>query len=196
MLNLVFRILATAISVYGLLVFMRVLIGWVVPQVYGRPWDLLCRVVDPYLALFRRIRILRRGVRDYSVLLALAVLWVASSLLSVLGENGRITLGLILAVILSVLWGYVRFLAILFIIFGILRLIPILFRGIGGYAIWKVADLIVYPVVSRVTRLFRLGPRSGYTQHLILTVGLLFVIWILGELVVGQLMTFFLRLPV
>jgi uncharacterized protein YggT (Ycf19 family) len=194
-LNVVFRILAAIISVYGLLVLMRVLVKWIVPMVYGRPWDLLCRVVDPYLSVFHRIKSLKRRAFDLTVFLAIAVLWVLSSVLWSLSEGMPITIGLILAIIVSTLWGCTWVLFAFFIFFGILRLIPILFHGVGGYMIWKAVDTVIYPVVSRVTRLFRLGPRSGYTQHLLLTIGLLFAAWLLGELVFRQLVGLLQSLP-
>ena len=36
-------------------------------------------------------------------------------------------------------------------------------------------------------RVFRLGPRTGYTQHLLLTIGILLVAWLLGRFIVDQI---------
>ena len=36
-------------------------------------------------------------------------------------------------------------------------------------------------------RVFRLGGKTGYTQYLILTIGLLFVSWLVGEFLVRQI---------
>jgi YggT family protein len=194
-LNVVFRILSAILSVYGLLILLRVLVGWVSPHIYGKPWDLLCAVVDPYLSLFRRMKFLRRGTIDYSSLLAIILLVIASNLFWALGIGGRITIGLMLAVTVSAVWNGVWIIFLFFIICGILRIIPIVFHGIGGYPIWKALDLLIFPVVSWVTRLFRLRTRSGYTQALLLTLGLLFVMWLLGELVFRQLISLFKSLP-
>lgn len=48
-------------------------------------------------------------------------------------------------------------------------------------------DLLIQPVVAWVMRVFRLGGKTGYTQYLILTIGLLFVSWLVGEFLVRQI---------
>jgi len=44
-------------------------------------------------------------------------------------------------------------------------------------------------------KVFRLGRRSGYTQHLLLTTGLLFVAWLLGSYLVSRLVPLFESIP-
>jgi len=84
-------------------------------------------------------------------------------------------------------WSGVSFLLILFLIVGLVRTIPIIFRGAAGSPVWRVADLLIQPVVAWVMRVFRLGPRTGYTQHLLLTIGILLVAWLLGRFIVDQI---------
>ena len=114
---------------------------------------------------------------------------MALDLVNQLLYYGRITLGFFLASVFSAAWSGARFLLLLFLIVGLLRTIPLLFRATAGASLWKVVDMIMQPVVAWVMRVFRLGRRSGYTQHLLLTVGLLFVAWLLGELLVRQIVT-------
>jgi YggT family protein len=194
-LHIVLVTLRVIVFAYSLLVFFRVVLGWVISQIYGRPWDALCAVTDPYLSIFYRLKFLRKGNFDFTPFPAMIVLVVAFNILSVLAVGGWVTLGLILADLLNAVWSGVWILIVFFLFFGVLRVIPILFRGIGGFAVWRVADMIINPVVLWVSRLFRQGRRSGYTQHLLLTLGLLFVIWLLGELVFRQLISLFQSLP-
>jgi 5-formyltetrahydrofolate cyclo-ligase len=84
----------------------------------------------------------------------------------------------------------------LFLIVGVLRTIPLLLRTSAGSTVWKVVDTIMQPVVAWVTKLFRLGRGSGYTQHLLLTIGLLLVAWLLGEAVVHYIVFAFQMLPI
>jgi hypothetical protein len=56
--------------------------------------------------------------------------------------------------------------------------------------------MIIAPIVAWVMRLFRLGQRSTPTQRLLLTLGLLFAAWLLGEILVRQIVTLFQMLPV
>ena len=79
---------------------------------------------------------------------------------------------------------------------GLLRTIPLAFRGTAGASLWKVVDTIMQPIVAWVMKVFRLGRRSGYTQHLLLTIGLLFVAWLLGGLLVHQIVSLFQMLPI
>ncbi len=196
MLHAILLVLSALILGYTLLVLLRVLMSWVAPHVYGKPWDLLRAVVDPYLSVFRRLRFLHKGAFDYSSLLAVIMLIVAFNVLLKLATEGAVTLGFVLSVIVSALWSGAWFMIVLLLAFGVLRLIPILFHGIGGSAIWKAADMVVYPVVAWIMKIFKLGPKSGYTQYLLLTLGLLFAALLLGELVFRQIGALLLMLPV
>jgi YggT family protein len=180
---------------YLLLISIRVVLGWFAPRALGRAWDLLAGVTDPYLTLFGRIRFLRGNLFDFSPIAAILVLVVALDLVNQLLYYGRITLGFFFASVFSAAWSGARFLLLLFLVVGILRTIPIIFRASAGASIWRVVDTIMQPIVAWVMRLFRLGRRSGYTQHLLLTVGLLFVAWLLGELIVREIVTLFQMLP-
>jgi len=175
----VLQVVYAIIIVYVLVLSVRIVMGWFAPQALGRAWELLRAVTDPYLDLFRRIRFLRGGMFDFSP--------IAAVLIGQLVNWGRITVGFFLASAFAAAWSGARFLLLLFLIVGLIRMIPLLFRSSAGAGIWRVVDLIIQPVVAWVMRVFNLGRRMGYTQHLLLTVGLLFVAWLLGEFVVRQI---------
>jgi YggT family protein len=191
----ILTIIYVLLIAYLLLISIRVVLGWFAPRALGKAWDLLTGVTDPYLTLFGRIGFLKGNLFDFSPIAAILVLVVALDLVSQLQSYGRITLGFFLASVFSAAWSGARFLLLLFLVVGVLRTIPIIFRASGGHAIWRVVDTIMQPIVAWVMRLFRLGRKSGYTQHLLLTVGLLFVAWLLGELIVAQIVNLFGRIP-
>ncbi|MGA2766445.1 MAG: YggT family protein [Spirochaetia bacterium] len=180
-------IVNAVIIVYVLLISVRIILGWFAPQAMGRAWELLCAVTDPYLNLFRRISFLHAGMFDFSPVAAVLVLLLAARLVDRLMYWGRITVGFFLASVFAAAWSGVSFLLILFLIVGLVRTIPIIFRGAAGSPVWRVADLLIQPVVAWVMRVFRLGPRTGYTQHLLLTIGILLVAWLLGRFIVDQI---------
>ena len=180
-------IVNAVIIVYVLLLSVRIILGWFAPQAMGRAWELLCAVTDPYLNLFRRIRFLHAGMFDFSPVAAVLVLLLAARLVDRLMYWGRITVGFFLASVFAAAWSGVSFLLILFLIVGLVRTIPIIFRGAASSPVWRVADLLIQPVVAWVMRVFRLGPRAGYTQHLLLTIGILLVAWLLGRFIVDQI---------
>ena len=166
---------------YLFLLSIRLVLGWFAPDALGKAWDFMTAATDPYLNFFRRIRPLRGSVIDFSPLAAIVVLVVAITFLNRLLSYGRITLGFALASVVGAAWWGTACLLIFLLIVGVLRTIPLGFRGVSASPLWKVVDMIIQPVVSWVMRVFRLGPRTGYTQHLLLTVGLLLVTVLLGQ---------------
>jgi YggT family protein len=181
---------------YLFILSLRIVLGWFAPQALGRAWGFLTAATDPYLGLFARIRFLRGNRIDFSPIAAILVLVVALDFVNKLLDNGFITLGFFLASVLSAAWSGARFLLLLFLIIGLLRTIPLAFRSTAGASLWKVVDTIMQPVVAWMMKAFRLGRRSGYTQHLLLTVGLLFVAWLVGEVLVGLIASLLQKLPI
>jgi YggT family protein len=170
--------------VYVFILSLRIVLGWIAPQAFGRAWKLLTRVTDPYLKVFARVRFLRGSLFDFSPIAAIIALVVLIDLVNQLLYYGRITLGFFLASVLSAAWSGVWFVLLFFLIVGVLRTIPLGFRGTSGAPLWKVVDMIMKPIVDWVMRAFRLGRRAGYTQHLLLTVGLLLVALLVGEYII------------
>ncbi len=182
--------------VYLILLSIRIMLTWFAPQGYGKPWEVLRRATDPYLNLFARLKFLRKGFFDFSPIAAILVVVVVLNLTNLLLAYGHITVGLFLAAVLSAAWSGARFMLLLFLIVGLLRTIPVFFHGVGGSPLWRVVDLIVQPVVAFVMKIIRMRGRSGFTQYLLLTDGLLLAAWLLGELVIGWLVQFFQFLPI
>ena len=180
---------------YVFILMIRIVLGWFAPEALGKAGDLLTAVTDPYLKVFARIRFLRGNLFDFSPIAAILVLVVALDLVSRLRDYMRITLGFFLASVTSAAWSGFKFLFVFFLLVGIIRTIPLVFRSTAGAGLWRVVDMIMQPVVAWVMRVFRLGRRSGYTQHLLLTIGLLFVTWILGGLIVRQIISLFEMIP-
>ena len=181
---------------YLLLLSMRIVLTWFRGAPFGKAWDLLCSVTEPYLSQFYRIRLLRREVFDFTPIAAILVLVVALNLVNTLIYYGQITLGLFLASVLLAAWSAVSFLLLLFLIIGIVRVAGIFLHGRPSSNVWHVVDLLIQPVVKKVMKLIALGQRAGYTQYLFLTIGFLFAAWLLGGYIVRQLANLLVLLPV
>jgi YggT family protein len=192
----VLTVLYLILLAYSFILTLRIVLGWFAPEALGKAWDLLTAVTDPYLKVFSRIRFLRGNLFDFSPIAAILVLVVALDLIGKLWDYVRITLGSFLASVFSAAWSGARFLLIFFLLVGILRTIPLVFRSTAGAGLWRVVDMIMQPIVAWVMKVFRLGRRSGYTQHLLLTIGLLFVAWLLGGLIVRQIILLFEKIPI
>lgn len=189
-------VLNAVLIAYLFLLTMRIVLGWFAPRALGRPWDILRAITDPFLGLFSRVRFLHGAMFDFSPVAAVLILVVALDLVNQLLYWGRITLGFFLASVLSAGWMGARFILLLFLILGIIRAIPYFVRTSSGAQVWRVVDMIVKPVVDFVTRLFRFGARSGFRQHLLFTLGVLFVVWVVGEILVRSIGDLFQKLPI
>jgi uncharacterized protein YggT (Ycf19 family) len=191
LLNIVFYILI----VYLIALSLRIVLGWFAPQALGKAWYYLTSATDPYLKFFSRLRFLRGNLFDFSPIAAILALVVALDLVSQLLYYGRITLGFFLASVLTAAWSGAWFLLFFFIIVGVLRTIPLAFRSTSGSGLWKVVDMIIQPVIAWVMKLLPLGRRTGYTQQLLLTIGLLLIVLVLGGQLVGFLVQQLQKLP-
>ncbi|MDJ0692963.1 YggT family protein [Mastigocoleus sp. MO_188.B34] len=85
--NLLFTTLSTFISLYSLLLFIRILLTWF-PNVdwYNQPFAALSQVTDPYLNIFRSF-IPPLGGIDLSPILAIFVLQILGNVLGTLASG-------------------------------------------------------------------------------------------------------------
>lgn len=103
------RFIAILLSVYGILIWIRILLSWF--SVFGRGEgpvaSTLGAIVDPYLRLFKKAKWMRYGSLDFSPILALLVLSVAQSLLGAYADYGILTWGMTIYVIIHQAWSYI-----------------------------------------------------------------------------------------
>ena len=119
--------LARLLEIYSFIIWIRIIVSWVRP--YPRPGSFtyyMARIVDPYLGLFRSSKV-TIGVLDFSPIIAIGILAVVQSLLSVYGMYGFLTLGIILANIIYAFWSYGLS---IFLFFSIIMLI---FKTIAAF---------------------------------------------------------------
>ncbi len=195
-LPVILSIANAALILYLFLLSARIILSWFSGAWLGRPWEVLCRLTDPYLELFYRMRFLRRGMFDFTPVVAVLALVVMLDLVNELLIGGRISVGFVLAAVVSAGWSGARFLILLFLVIGVLRTIPLVLRATAGATLWKAVDVILQPVVGAVSRGFHLAGRVTPAQRLLVTLGLLLVAWLLGELAIRQLVRLLHLLPI
>ncbi|MDR0708648.1 MAG: YggT family protein [Spirochaetaceae bacterium] len=173
------NILGGAANLYMLVIFIRVMLTWFSGANFGRPVEFLCRITDPYLNWFRRFRVLRVANLDLSPIAALAVLSIAGNVFATLGRYGTITLGFILAMIVSALWSAVSFILIFFLIVLALRFIAYLTRQnvYGVYspmgAFWRIVDSLSQPITYRINRIIFRNRLVRYHTGLLTSIAVL-----------------------
>ncbi|MDR0323122.1 MAG: YggT family protein [Treponema sp.] len=181
--RLIFGFLASAIGIYLLLLFIRIIISWFGGFVSGKPVELLARVTDPYLDWWRGKLNLRLGMLDFSAVAGIVFLSLAQNILYSLARSGRITIGYILALLLMSIWSIASFLLGICVVILVLRLIAYLTNRDIYSPFWKVIDSISQPLLYRLNRIFFGSRIENYLKGLVISIAALVAIWIAGGFV-------------
>ena len=182
-----FLIVAAAISIYALLCVVRIILTWIPGGSYTGFGRFLSALCDPYLNLFRR-GWLRLGTIDFSPLVALAVLTLASILFQTLGDGTRVTLAAILILVIEIVWKVVASILLFLIVVLVIRLIVFLSRADRNSPLWAQIDASLNPLVYTITKFFTGNRLVAYKNALIFAIILLLVLRIGGVFAVGALL--------
>lgn len=191
----IFSLLAGIISVYTMLCFVRIILTWIPNLNYSKFGQLLASICDPYMNYFRNIRFLRIGNMDFSPVLSIGLLVVASNLLSTLAVTGQLKIGYLIASIISMIWSILASILSFLIILLIIRVIA-LFVSKGNSTFWYSLDKTLNPVVYKVAGIFRgrntfMTPKTAY----VITIVTIFVLRIAGNILFSVVAGLFTRLP-
>lgn len=180
----VLRILSSLVNVYMLLISIRVILTWFSGMGSGGVLNTLRRITDPYLDWFRRFTFLRAGFLDLSPIAALGVLSLVQRILFVLASHGRISVGIILALILQGVWSAVSFILGFLIVVLILRLVAHYFARNSYSPFWNIVDTISKPVLYRINRVLFKNRIPNFVTALIVSIAVLVLIYIALKLAV------------
>jgi YggT family protein len=189
------NILGGITSLYMILIFIRIMLTWFTGASYGRAYHLLSGVTDPYLNWFRRFSFLRVANLDLSPIAALAILSVVNNIFLTLGRYGRITLGIILSMLCSVLWSAVSFILSFFIIVLALRLIAYLSNRDVYHGFWRVIDIVSQPILYRFNHLIFGRRLVRYMTGILTSLGILLILRVGLDFLVRLVLNFLARLP-
>jgi YggT family protein len=189
------QVLGGITGIYMLFIFIRILLTWFSGAQYGRAYDILCAITDPYLTWFRRFPFLQTRIFDLSPIAALAVLSLVNNIFTTLGNYGRITLGFILVLVLSALWSAASFILGFFILILVLRLFAYLTnRNIYG-VFWRIIDTISQPVLYRINRIIFRNRLVHYLTGLLVSLGVLVILRIGLGIVLNRVAALLISLP-
>ena len=158
----IFQIIAMTVNFYSFICLIRIFLTWFPKANYSTAGRILSSVCDPYLNIFRKLRFLNFRGLDFSPALALCALYAVSGILSSLSHGQPITVGYLLAVVLSLVWSLIssvtKFLIVLLIIrlvaMGIMRLISRK-NGYRAYSpIWDQLDSLISPFAYKISGFF------------------------------------------
>lgn len=189
------RFISGALSVYMILIFIRVLMTWFQGASYGRAMDILRSITDPYLYWFRRFPFLRVGAMDFSPLAALIVLVIILNITNSIALTGSISLGIVLAIIVGSLWGAVGWLLTFFFVLILIRFITLLFRTSMVSPFIQTLDIIIAPILRFLSRHIFRGQNVTYQTGLALSGAVLLLTRLLGSLAFDHIQRLLASLP-
>jgi YggT family protein len=189
-------LLTMFVGVYSLLLMIRIMLTWFSNAPYGRPVQLLAAITDPYLDWWRQKLNLRAGALDLSPIAAIAALSIVQTICSTIVNQGRISLGIILAVCLFALWSAAAFIIGFCVVILVLRFIGYMCNSNMYSTFWRIIDSISQPLQYRINRIIFGRRLVRFTTGLIVSILTLAAVWVVGGLIVRLLMSLLQRLPV
>ncbi len=191
----VMQFVSGVLSVYMILIFIRVLMTWFQGVSYGRAYDILCSITDPYLNWFRRFSFLRMSSMDFSPLAALMVLVVIMNIAGMVARTGNISVGIVLAIIVAALWNAVGWILTFFFILAIIRLVTLFLRTSTVSPFIQTLDILIAPILRQISQLILRSRSVTYQTSLALSAAVLLLMRLMGNLVFIQVQTLLARLP-
>jgi YggT family protein len=206
-------ILASLIGIYSLIIVVRIIFSWIDNIQRANAWrngynsyngynqqsstlssisNFLGKLVDPYLNLFKGITSLRRSHLDLTPLVAIIVLNLFQSIFNIVAISGRITIGVILALIVNLAWGSFFSYILFFLI--VLLIIRYFIGRSNSYKAqnWLNAiDPIINSPVQKVYKIFFAKKGESDDQKVVL-VSLVFyiIIFVICKFAVSWLVSF------
>jgi len=194
--RLIFGILSSVVSIYILLIFIRVIISWFARDINSKPIDLLCFITDPYIDWWRNKLYLRFGFLDLSPIVGIAALSLVRSVLYSISHYERISVGNILALVLMMFWSIASFILGFCIIILILRLFAYLTNRDIYASFWKIIESISQPLLYKTNRIIFGGRIGSFLKGIIISILILLAIWIAGGYLIPLLARLLSGLPI
>ena len=196
MIQTILSILAVVLSLYTLLCFIYILMSWFPGARFTKFGHFMSSVCDPYMNLFRKMSFLRIGNIDFSPIVSLGILSLASAILAGIQHPGRIFLGGILGTILSSLWGIASSIMGIFVLLIFIRWIVLLInKGRTSYESgWNQVDMILNKMSYKIAGTFSKKSMS-YQTSLLLSWIILLVALIVGHILIGILVSLCYKMP-
>ncbi len=148
--ELLLRIITGLLSTYMLLLFIRIIITWFSGSDFGRPYEILTSITDPYLNYFSKFTFLKFGMMDFSSVAGILLLVIVLNILNSISSYGTITMGLILAIILGAVWSAVNFLITFFIMLIVIRLVTGMINATRQSPLMTTVETIISPLTNFV----------------------------------------------
>ena len=168
-----FKLISFVVNIYMIIIFVRIILTWFSWERNSGFLGVLSSITDPYLNWFRRFSFLRTGYIDFSPIAALGILSLVNRIFSILANYGTITIGVILALLLQLIWGVLSFVIGFLIIILILRLIACYAARNSTGTFWHIVEGMSQPVVFRINRILFKKRIINFKTGIIIAVAIL-----------------------
>jgi YggT family protein len=173
----------------------RIILTWFGGMNFGSGLRFLASLTDPYLNWWRNKLNLRVGVLDLSPLAGIAALSVAQTICTSIARQGSISLGIIVAVIISAGWSIISTIVGFCLVALILRLIAYIMNVNMFSPFWRVVDTIASPLQRNIVRIFFGNKMLPFFTMFLIAAGALTLVLIAGNLLRGFLVMLLINVP-
>ena len=196
MIQTILSILAGVLALYTFLCFIYILMSWVPGAKFTKFGHFMTAICEPYMGLFRRLTFLRIGNIDFSPIVSLGILSLASAILAGIQRTGRIFFGGILGTILSSLWSITSSIIGIFTLLIFIRWIVLLInKGRTSYdSGWNQVDMILNKMTYKIAGTISKKSMSYQTSLLMSWIILLVALGI-GHFLILLLVNLCYRMP-
>ncbi len=196
MIQTALSILAGVLALYTFLCFIYILMSWFPGARFTKFGHFMTAICEPYMGLFRKLTFLRIGNIDFSPIVSLGILSLASAILAGIQRTGRIFFGGILGTILSSLWSITSSIIGLFTLLIFIRWIVLLInKGRTSYdSGWNQVDMLLNKISYKVAGTFTKSSMS-YQRSLLISWIAMLVILIAGHFLITILASLCYKMP-
>lgn len=170
MISTILSILAAALTIYTILCFIYIIMSWFPGLRFTSFGKFITSACEPYMNLFSRRGWLRFGNIDFSPIISIGLLSLASSILGGIQASGRIYIGGILATILGMIWNIASSLFTILLLLVFIRWIVLMINKnqTSFDSGWNQIDNIINKFSYKIARTFTKNSFS-YRRSLLIT---------------------------
>jgi YggT family protein len=196
MIQTALSILAGVLALYTFLCFIYILMSWFPGAKFTKFGHFMTAICEPYMGLFRKLTFLRIGNIDFSPIVSLGILSLASAILAGIQRTGRIFFGGILGTILSSLWSITSSIIGIFTLLIFIRWIVLLInKGRTSYESgWNQVDMILNKMTYKIAGTISKKSMS-YQTSLLMSWIILLVAMGIGHFLILLLVNLCYRMP-
>ena len=183
-----FRVINVALIVYMLLIVLRIMASWFRGVAPGRrcehPYQLSAsgyRPLPPAVPALHLPACRRDGF--HATLAGIFVLVVASEMTRQLANQQQVTAGYFLGVSVFAAWRMASIIVLVLLVACVARFVTLRFLGRTDTPMARMVHSLAQAPVRTVARYIGLGENGSEANYLLITIVILFGIWIVGRIV-------------